>query len=131
MALLLPRHEEWAAADLAASHTGLGIPVLPIEGVPVYASAINTGALTVFVRADAEPGDPGSLAKVVASAGRPRSLSPVQNITDIEVLVFTSERGWLPAGAWLSGLTRARAEPRSGVRNPAPPPFSENFFAAG
>ena len=63
VALPPPRHGESAAADLAASHTGLSIPVLPIEGVPVYASAINTGALTVFTRADAEPGDPGSLAR--------------------------------------------------------------------
>eukprot|EP01044_Picomonas_judraskeda_P037211 COSAG03_NODE_16784_length_392_cov_1.058020_1_plen_85_part_00 len=63
VALPPPRHGESAAADLAASHTGLGIPVLPIEDVPAHGSAINTGALTVFTRADAEPGDPGSLAR--------------------------------------------------------------------
>jgi hypothetical protein len=76
VALPPPRHGESAAADLAASHTGLSIPVLPIEGVPVYASAINTGALTVFTRADAEPGDPGSLARgVVASVCRTLQIS--------------------------------------------------------
>ena len=48
VALPLPRHGESAAADLAASHTGLGIPVLAIEGVRAHASAISTGAVAVF-----------------------------------------------------------------------------------
>ena len=48
VALPLPRHGESAAADLAASHTGLGILFLPIEGVPAHASAISTGAVAVF-----------------------------------------------------------------------------------
>jgi hypothetical protein len=46
--LPLPRHAESAATDLAASHIGLDIPVLPIEGVRAHASAIITGALPVF-----------------------------------------------------------------------------------
>jgi hypothetical protein len=48
VALPQPRHGESAAADLAASHTGLGIPVLPIECVRTHASAISTGAVAVF-----------------------------------------------------------------------------------
>ena len=48
VALPLPRHGESAAAELAAPHTGLGIPVLAIEGVRAHASAISTGAVAVF-----------------------------------------------------------------------------------
>ena len=39
--------------------------------------------------------------------------------TDIHVLFFGTRVARLPAGAWLSGLTLARAEPRCGVRIPA------------
>ena len=48
VALPLPRHRESAAADLAASHTGLIIPVLAIEGVRAHTSVVSTGALAVF-----------------------------------------------------------------------------------
>ena len=47
-ALPLPRHGESAVADLAASYTGLRIPVLPIECAWTHASAISTGAVAVF-----------------------------------------------------------------------------------
>jgi len=47
-ALPLPRHGESAAADLAASYTGLRIPVLPIECAWTHASAISMGAVAVF-----------------------------------------------------------------------------------
>ena len=47
-ALPLPNHGESAAADLAASYTGLGIPVLPIEAARTYAPGISTGAVAVF-----------------------------------------------------------------------------------
>ena len=47
-ALPLPNHGESAAADLAASYTGLGIPVLPIEAARIYAPGISTGAVAVF-----------------------------------------------------------------------------------
>ena len=46
--LPLPRHGESAAADLAASYTGLRIPVLPIECAWTHASAISMGAVAVF-----------------------------------------------------------------------------------
>ena len=45
-----PRHGELAAADLAASHRALGVPVLSIESARTYAPGINTGAVAVFVR---------------------------------------------------------------------------------
>ena len=61
VALPLPRHRESAAADLAASHTGLGIPVLVIEGVRAHASAISTGALAVFSCVPTPAGGAGSL----------------------------------------------------------------------
>ena len=48
VALPLPSHGESAAADLAASYTGLAIPVLPIEGARTYAPGISTGAVAVF-----------------------------------------------------------------------------------
>jgi hypothetical protein len=48
-ALPLPKHGESAAADLATSYTGLGIPVLPIEGARTYAPGISTGAVAVFL----------------------------------------------------------------------------------
>ncbi len=61
-ALPQPRHGELAAADLAASHTGLDIPVRPIEVVRTHASAISTGALAVFrafrTPSPAAPGGP-------------------------------------------------------------------------
>jgi hypothetical protein len=47
-ALPLARHGESDAADLTTPHTGLSIPVLPIEGVRDHASAISTGAVAVF-----------------------------------------------------------------------------------
>jgi len=47
-ALPLPNHGESAAADLVASYTGLGIPVLPIEAARTYAPGISTGAVAVF-----------------------------------------------------------------------------------
>ena len=47
-ALPLPNHGESAAADLATSYTGLGIPVLPIEAARTYAPGISTGAVAVF-----------------------------------------------------------------------------------
>jgi hypothetical protein len=47
-ALPLPRYGESAAADLAASYTGLHIPVLPIECAWTHASAISMGAVAVF-----------------------------------------------------------------------------------
>ena len=47
-ALPLPRHGESAVADLAASYTGLRIPVLPIECAWTHASAISMGAVAVF-----------------------------------------------------------------------------------
>ena len=46
--LPLPRHAESAAADLAASSLGLGIPVLPIEGARTYAPGISMGTVAVF-----------------------------------------------------------------------------------
>ena len=58
VALPLPRHGESAAADLAASHTGLGKPVLAIEGVPAHASAISTGAVAVFRACRRSPASP-------------------------------------------------------------------------
>ena len=49
MAVLpLLRHAESAAADLAASSLGLGIPVLPIEGARTYAPGISMGTVGVF-----------------------------------------------------------------------------------
>ena len=47
-ALPLPNHGESEAADLVASYTGLGIPVLPIEAARTYAPGISTGAVAVF-----------------------------------------------------------------------------------
>jgi hypothetical protein len=46
--LPLPRHAESAAADLAASSVGLGIPVLPIETARTYAPGISMGTVAVF-----------------------------------------------------------------------------------
>ena len=46
--LPLPRHAESAAADLAASSLGLGIPVLPIETARTYAPGISMGTVAVF-----------------------------------------------------------------------------------
>ena len=46
--LPLPRHAESAAADLAASSLGLGIPVLPIETGRTYAPGISMGTVAVF-----------------------------------------------------------------------------------
>ena len=57
-ALPLPRHEESATADLAASHRALDTPVLSIEGARKHACVISTGAVAVFVgfrRATARP----------------------------------------------------------------------------
>eukprot|EP01044_Picomonas_judraskeda_P000321 COSAG03_NODE_14_length_22296_cov_10.813128_11_plen_154_part_00 len=48
VALPLPRHGESAAADLAASHTGLDGAVLLIEGARTRAHGITTGAVAVF-----------------------------------------------------------------------------------
>ena len=47
-ALPLPRHGESAAADLAASYTGLRIPVLPIECAWTHADGRSMGAVAVF-----------------------------------------------------------------------------------
>ena len=47
-ALPQPRHAASAVADVAASHTGLRGPVLPIECVRTYAPGISTGAVAVF-----------------------------------------------------------------------------------
>ena len=47
-ALPLPRHGESAAADLAASHTGLDGAILSIEGARTDAHAISTGAVAVL-----------------------------------------------------------------------------------
>ena len=58
MALPLPRHRESGAAELAASHTGLGIPGLAIEGVRAHASAIGTGAVAVFRACRRPPAPP-------------------------------------------------------------------------
>ena len=75
VALPPPRHGESAASDLAASHTGLGIPVLAIEGVRDHASAISTGALAVFRAFQrAQPGVDRSRARR-GSAGRSRSFA--------------------------------------------------------
>ena len=63
VALPLPNHGESAAADLVASYTGLGIPVLPIEAARTYAPGISTGAVAVFGRFSART-------PVVAGAGR-------------------------------------------------------------
>ena len=62
------KHATPAAADVAASHGGLCGPVLPIEGVRVYASAISTGALAVF-RAfqHAQPDGPAARSRVERS----------------------------------------------------------------
>ena len=46
--LPLPRHGEPAAADLAASHTGLDGAILSIEGARTHAHGISTGAVAVF-----------------------------------------------------------------------------------
>ena len=70
VALPLPRHRESAAADLAASHTGLGIPVLVIEGVRTHASAISAGALAVF-RACRRPPAPPDRSPIATAARRP------------------------------------------------------------
>ena len=48
VALPPPRHGESAAADLAASHTGLGGAILLIEGARTHAHGISTGAVAVF-----------------------------------------------------------------------------------
>ena len=48
MPLPLPRHGEPAAADLAASHTGLDGAILSIEGARTHAHGISTGAVAVF-----------------------------------------------------------------------------------
>ena len=48
VALPLPRHGESAAADLAASHTGLDGAILLIEGARTHAHGISTGAVAVF-----------------------------------------------------------------------------------
>ena len=48
MTLPLPRHGESAAADLAASHTGLDGAILSIEGARTDAHAISTGAVAVL-----------------------------------------------------------------------------------
>jgi hypothetical protein len=66
-ALPQPRHGESAAADVVASHTGLSILVLPIEGARTHAPAISTGALAVF-RAfqPAQPGPPARGSVLIA-----------------------------------------------------------------
>ena len=48
--LPLPRHGELATADLVTSSAGIGIPILPIEGVRTHSSATSTAAVAVFLR---------------------------------------------------------------------------------
>ena len=43
-----PRHAASAAADAAASHRALDVPVLAIEGARTHAPAISTGVAAVF-----------------------------------------------------------------------------------
>ena len=100
VALPLPRHGESAAADLAASHTGLGILFLPIEGVPAHASAISTGAVAVFRACRRAPRRSEAGPRLALPDAQPDHL-PVQDMADIHLPVFWP-RGRLPTGAWLS-----------------------------
>ena len=105
-ALPLPRHAAQAAADLAARHTAPSGSDLPIEGVPAHAPAISVGALAVF-RACRHLGVRGGLSRGASRTLRHAdaiSHLPVQDITMMDILPFCGARGWLPAGAWLSGL---------------------------
>ena len=109
-ALPLPNHAESAAADLATSYTGLGIPVLPIEAARTYAPGISTGAVAVF-RAFSRPAArrPPS-ERLCVCAWSPRGTRMIHATsshpgTYIYTVVFGA-RGWLPAGAWLNGMSR-------------------------
>ena len=85
--LPLPRHADPAAADLAASSLGLGIPVLPIETARTYAPGISMGTVAVFP-AFSTP----SPAAFGAARGRrrprraPADHLPVQNSLHIHIL---------------------------------------------
>jgi hypothetical protein len=126
-ALPLPKHEESAAADLTASYTALGIPVLPMEGARTYAPGISTGAVAVF-RAF-------STRSPVAFAGRRRppaqrseiiSVFKTYNIT-IYFLLFGA-RVRLPAGAWLNGMSRSSVASVSGSNPAADRDFLDLFI---
>ena len=128
MALPLLRHGASAAPDLAASHTGLGIPALAIEGVRAHASAISPGALAVF-RACRRPPSPTDRSRRRPLQDAQPDHLPVQNMADIHIPVFWP-RGRLPGGAWLSGLTRARAGPLSREMPSSNPRKKVTFFSA-
>ena len=116
--LPLPRHAESAAADLAASSLGLGIPVLPIEGARTYAPGISMGTVAVFPAF--------STPSPAAFAPRsPRGYALWQIIWLFRIayifIYYSIWRAWLlPAGAWLNGLTRLCEIERSLVRDPRP-----------
>ena len=114
--LPLPRHAESAAADLAASSLGLGIPVLPIEGARTYAPGISMGTVAVFP-AFSTPSPAFAAAPWSPSPAAPADHLAVQD--SIRAIIYCSIwRAWLlPAGAWLNGLTRLSEIERSQVRD--------------
>ena len=76
--------------------------------------------------------DAGSLGAAVASRSPTLQiimLAPVQGFHCHHIRLLFGARGRLPAGAWLSGLTRARRAARCGVRIPAPSQGSQKTFA--
>ena len=86
MALPLPRHAESAAADLAASHTGLDGAVLSIEGARTRARGISTGAVAVcraFQRAQ-----PGVDRSAHAALDRVCAALPEVNLPLVVLVVF-------------------------------------------
>ena len=108
-ALPPPRHGESAAADLGASHTGLCIPVLAIEGVRAHASAISTGALAVFRACRRSPAslDRSRRRGCLSASGVRGDPIALSNRSLRSKTALWRAPGWLPAGAWLSGLDLA------------------------
>ena len=119
MAVLpLLRHAESAAADLAASSLGLGIPVLPIEGARTYAPGISMGTVGVFP-AFSTPSPAARSRGAVVARGRDSAPAIICVFRIANTVIYcTIWRAWLlPAGAWLNGLTRLSEIERSQVRD--------------
>ncbi len=115
VALPRPRHAASAVADVAASHGALNGPVLLIEGVRTHVSAISTGALAVF-RASSTPNPGAALGKALSSQFAALFARVCDEHWKSYIQVFGA-RGWLPAGAWLNGLTRFYEIARLQVRD--------------
>ena len=119
--LPLPRHAESAAADLAASSLGLGIPVLPIEGARTYAPGISMGTVAGFP-AFSTPSPPGG-AFAAPWSPSPAAVTALRQIICLfriilMMIYYNIWHAWLlPAGAWLNGLTRLSEIERSQVRD--------------